>query len=133
MGSRVLSRGPESRFWSKLRKTLPRGLRGIRIEASWGEVDAGTPDVLVLRGVSGRFVELKVYPRKMNTNQLSWAEEHDRVGCAPVLVLVKRRQEIFIFDWKDYGGEDQDVSWEMALWVGSWKNISDLWDSILKL
>lgn len=131
MGCWIMSRGPESRFWAKLRKTIPHGLRAIRIEASWGEVDAGTPDVLIIRGVSGRFVELKVYPHKMNTNQLSWAEEHDRVGCAPVLVLVKRKQSIMLFEWTDYGGDDDDVSGDSALWTGTWKNINELWELLI--
>lgn len=65
-----MSRGPESRFWKKVRSAWPG--HAVRIEASDGEVDPGTPDTVLSVAYRGGFVELKVWPDNVSSIQLAW-------------------------------------------------------------
>lgn len=65
---------------------------GIRIEASDGGVEPGTPDTLLQpAGLGGVFVELKVWPTPLRTEQLAWHVDClGRGGCAVVMCEVGR-------------------------------------------
>ena len=65
-----MARGPEAAFWKKVRRAW-RG-HAIRIEASWGEVEVGTPDTILSVGGKGGYVELKVWPDNVSGEQLTW-------------------------------------------------------------
>ncbi len=63
-------RGPESRFWSKVRKAWPGHAQ--RVEASHGDADAGTPDAVLSYGNRGGWIETKVWPEELRKMQLPW-------------------------------------------------------------
>jgi hypothetical protein len=79
-----MARGPEGEFWKRVR----RGWKGhsVRIEASDGEVEEGTPDTVLSVGGHGGFVELKVWPDNVSPQQLAWhMDALDRGAYAMVL------------------------------------------------
>lgn len=79
-----MARGPEGDFWKKVRKAWPG--HALRIEASDGEVPAGTPDTVLSVGFKGGYVELKVWPDDCSAQQIAWhADAMDRGAYAMVL------------------------------------------------
>lgn len=80
-----MARGPEGDFWKKVRDGWwPE--HAIRIEASLGEVDPGTPDTVLSAGGRGGYVELKVWPDNVSAVQLAWhLDACDRGAYAMVL------------------------------------------------
>lgn len=120
-------RGPEARFWKAVRDRLPRWARGIRVEANRGEVESGTPDVVLSAGKRTRWIELKVYPEGLRDSQVSWALSHDQAGCDPVLVLVKRGKSISLLKWYDYGDDPvRTARWDRAIWSGEIGNVGSI-------
>lgn len=74
-----MARGPEGAFWRRVREAWPG--HALRIEASWGEVEVGTPDTILSVGGRGGFIELKVWPDNVSGQQLTWHEEAIREGA----------------------------------------------------
>lgn len=66
-----MARGPEGEFWKRVRKAWWPS-HAIRIEASLGEVEVGTPDTVLSCGGRGGYVELKVWPDNVSDVQLAW-------------------------------------------------------------
>lgn len=84
-----MSRGPEGDFWKEVRAAWPG--HAIRIEASDGEVEPGTPDTILSIDHRGGFIELKVWPDDVSAVQLAWhADALDRGAYAMVLSKCKR-------------------------------------------
>lgn len=65
-----MARVRESTFWKRVRRAWPG--HALRIEASHGEVEVGTPDVVLSIGGHGGYVELKVWPEPLQPMQLPW-------------------------------------------------------------
>lgn len=79
-----MARGPEGRFWKKVRG----GWIGHsqRVEAGNGESEAGTPDAVLSVGGKGGWVELKVWPDNVSAKQLAWhVDAQDRGAYVVVL------------------------------------------------
>jgi hypothetical protein len=60
----------EKQLWMKIRAAWPG--HSMRIEASEGGVDPGTPDAHVSIGGRGMFIELKIWPEELRPLQLPW-------------------------------------------------------------
>ena len=82
----------ERRMWEKIRERWDGFC--VRVEASRGGVDPGTPDcLLMVRGRGGVWVELKVWPTPLEAIQLAWAIDcAQRGGTALVMCQVGRRE-----------------------------------------
>ncbi len=80
----------ESDVWGKVRASWDGPC--WRVEASCGGVDPGTPDALLwVRGMGGRWVELKVWPTEVSAIQVAWHVDClQRGGMAWVLCEVGR-------------------------------------------
>jgi hypothetical protein len=65
-----MARGPEGDFWKKVRRMWWG--HAVRIEASDGDVPAGTPDTVLSIGYRGGFIELKVWPDEASPKQIAW-------------------------------------------------------------
>lgn len=79
-----MARGPEGAFWKRVRKAWK--WHSVRIEASDGEVEVGTPDTVLSAGGRGGFIELKVWPDNVSGEQLAWhVDALDRGAYAMVL------------------------------------------------
>lgn len=60
----------EADLWKKIRRVWPG--HAMRIEASEGGCEPGTPDSILSVGGRGMFVELKVWPEELRPLQLPW-------------------------------------------------------------
>lgn len=60
----------EKGFWKKISREWPG--HGIRVEASLGGVDPGTPDCNLSVNGHGAWVELKVWPTEITQIQVAW-------------------------------------------------------------
>lgn len=79
-----MARGPENALWKRVRGSW-RG-HAVRVEASDGEVEEGTPDCVLSIGGRGGWIELKVWPDGVSPQQLAWhAEALARGAYAMVL------------------------------------------------
>lgn len=79
----------EADVWKKIRAAWPGHC--VRVEASIGGVDPGTPDSNL--GIAGRglWVELKVWPTPLSAEQIAWhADCAQRDGGAEVWCWVGR-------------------------------------------
>jgi len=65
-----MSRGPEAAFWKRVRSAWSG--HAVRVEASDGEADVGTPDCVLSAGYRGGWIELKVWPDNVSREQLVW-------------------------------------------------------------
>jgi hypothetical protein len=89
---------------------------GVRIEASMGEVDRGTPDSIVTVGRVTRFIELKEWGTELSVVQVAWCRERDdRLRRAdPVLVLARRGRKWWIGPWWEWT-DPLGLVWERDL------------------
>lgn len=71
----------EVNFWSRIRKQWPG--HWMRIEASNGGVDPGTPDSMLSYCGRGKLVELKVWPEPVSAVQLAWHIDATQRGADP--------------------------------------------------
>lgn len=60
----------EAQFWKNVRRAWPG--HAVRIEASRGDAEEGTPDCVLSIGGRGLWIELKVWPEKLRPAQLAW-------------------------------------------------------------
>lgn len=60
----------EKDFWKKIRREWPG--HAMRVEASEGGVDPGTPDTNLSINGHGGWVELKVWPEPVSPIQIAW-------------------------------------------------------------
>ena len=86
-----MARGPEGRFWRKVRAAWPGHAQ--RVEASHGDSEPGTPDVVLSIGFRGGWVELKVWPDNVSVKQLAWhTDATDRGAYCVVLSRISPRE-----------------------------------------
>lgn len=101
------------------------------MEASHGEVESGTPDVVLCWYARMRWIELKVYPEPMRASQVAWALAHEQAGCSPVLILVKKGKVIYLMYWYDYGDDPvRTAEWHKAIWSGSIGQVGSIVDHL---
>lgn len=74
-----MARGPEGSFWKRVRGSWCG--HSLRVEASNGDVEPGTPDTILSIGYAGGYVELKVWPDNVSAVQLAWHEEAHSLGA----------------------------------------------------
>ena len=89
-------------FWKKIRAAWPG--HAMRIEASEGGVDPGTPDSHLSIGGRGAFVELKVWPEPLNPMQYAWHVD-----------AVDKGAGAWVWCWVDYD----------CIWMGLGEDYAD--------
>lgn len=108
-----MARGPEGDFWKAVRKAwVARGWHAVRVEASCGGCDPGTPDTVF--GCHGRngWVELKVWPDPLSAIQQAWHEEALE-GGSYAMVLCQLRGGVWLGRWDEYMSHFS-VTWPLA-------------------
>ena len=95
-----MSRGPEAAFWKKVRRAWSG--HSVRVEASDGEVDAGTPDTVLSVGYKGGFVELKVWPDNVSSIQLAWHQDAIERGAYCMVLSELPDGDVWLGNAEDY-------------------------------
>jgi hypothetical protein len=70
----------EKQLWKKVLERWPG--HAIRVEASEGGVDPGTPDCNLSVNGHGGWVELKVWPEPVSPIQIAWHLEAEDLGAS---------------------------------------------------
>lgn len=74
----------------------------LRIEASDGEVDSGTPDTVLSYRYRGGFVELKVWPDNVSTVQLAWHRDAIARGAYAMVLCELPDGRVWLGDAEEY-------------------------------
>lgn len=90
----------ESRVWKKVRKAWMG--HGVRIEASMGDADSGTPDCMLSWRGRGGWVELKVWHEPLRVSQRVWHAEALRDGATCVVLCEVGSGRYWIGYWYEY-------------------------------
>jgi len=101
-----MARGPEGDFWKRVRKAWPG--HSVRIEASDGEVESGTPDVVLSVGFRGGFIELKVWPDDCSPQQIAWHQNAHDLGAYAMVLGELGDGKVWLGpaqEWNDYRHE----------------------------
>ncbi len=109
-------RGPEGDFWRKVRRAWPG--HSVRIEASDGEVETGTPDCVLSLGFRGGFIELKVWPDVCSPVQLAWHREAISRGAYVMVLADMKDRSVWLGpgeDWNEFVGRDGAIQLGMHL------------------
>lgn len=120
---------PEQKLWADVRKVLGTKAHGVRVEASLGEAESGTPDLCLSYLSRTRWIELKVWPESLRVSQIAWAIQHEGRRCDPVLVLAKfDRDRLWLGHWRTYdlGNKNNKLPESKAIWVGTVKEAQKL-------
>ena len=91
---------PEQSFW----KTVRDAWKGhaVRIEASVGGCDPGTPDVSLAINGKGGWVETKVWPQLLEPSQLPWHMHAMRSGAYAVVLAQLPDGKVWLGTAEDY-------------------------------
>jgi hypothetical protein len=95
-----VSRGPEAAFWKRVRREW-KG-HAVRIEASDGVVDPGTPDTNLSINYRGGWVELKVWPDTLSPEQQAWHEDAIERGAYVMVLCEFSDGSVWIGDYEEY-------------------------------
>lgn len=102
----------ESDVWRRVRGAWDG--HAIRVEASMGGVDPGTPDcALAPRGRGSVWVELKVWPEPVSPVQVAWAVDCEQRGGLCFL-LCENRGDYWIGRAEEYA-ELREVAFDLDL------------------
>ena len=74
----------------------------MRIEASDGEVDPGTPDTVLSIAYRGGFVELKVWPDNLSGVQKAWHEDAVQRGAYCMVLCELPSGRVWLGPAEDY-------------------------------
>jgi hypothetical protein len=100
-----MSRGLENRFWARVRDMWTidsSGGHAVRIEASIGGCDPGTPDCVLSCGARGGWVELKVWPEALQPSQLPWHLDAIAHGAYAMVMCELPDRKVWIGSAEDY-------------------------------
>lgn len=93
----------EAKVW----KRILRRWKGhaVRVEASMGGVDPGTPDgLLTPRGWGGVWVELKVWPTEVSPIQYAWHVDCDQRGGLCCVLVQVGKDSFWVGKAEEYDG-----------------------------
>jgi hypothetical protein len=84
----------EARLWRKFMLEWPG--HGVRIEASAGGCDPGTPDANISCAQHGMWLELKVWPTPVSPIQLAWHLDADQRGARALVLCWVTEDEYWV-------------------------------------
>lgn len=95
-----MSRGPEQKFWTRVRD-MWKG-HAVRVEASIGGCDPGTPDSVLSVGGRGGWIETKVWPQPLEDTQLPWHMDAIQRGAYAMVLCEMPDRRVWIGSAEEY-------------------------------
>lgn len=90
----------ESAMWRAIRKKWWG--HGVRVEASMGDAESGTPDTNLSVHGRGGWIELKVWPEELRVSQIVWHADALSRGATVVVLAQVSRGRYWIGPWHEY-------------------------------